>query len=417
MYDFASSSYTTVVLTTIYNAYFVGVIATANGAGNGGATLLWTLAVGVSNALVLFSAPLIGGIADTGACKKRLLAASTFGCVLFTAALALPGPAHIGWAMAFLILSNFMFATGENLIAAFLPEIAPAKDMGRVSGYGWSLGYIGGLFVLALCLAYVSWAQAAGHDERQFVPVSMLIVAACFGLAAIPTLLWLRERAQATPRPEGRGYVGAGFARIRETISHLHHYRDLVRFMLTLTVFYCGIHTVVVLAAVYAREVMGFSYSEIIQLILVVNFTAAIGAFAFGHLQDRLGSIRVLFLTLVLWVAAIALAWATQGGAMFWLAANMIGVAMGSSQSAGRALIGLFSPAGRFAEFFGFWGLAVKLAAIIGPMSYGAIAYLSGGDHRLALLSTLAFFVAGMLLLLSVDEKRGRAAALTPNGD
>jgi len=178
-----------------------------------------------------------------------------------------------------------------------------------------------------------------------------------------------------------------------------------------LAVYHAGIQTVVVLATVYAQQVMGFGTVESLWLILVVNITAAAGALAFGHLQDRIGSVPALALALVLWLVAGGLAWAAEGQAQFWVAANLIGIAMGASQSAGRALVGRFSPAGRTAEFFGLWGVAVKLAAIIGPLGYGLLSFVTGGDHRTALLSTLAFFAIGLLLLRGIDERRGMVAA------
>ena len=161
------------MLTAIYNAYFVGVIARANGADNGTATLLWTLAMGVTNLLVLASAPVVGAIADHRAWKKRFLLVTTAGCVVFTAALGFAGPGDIGFAMVLVILASFMFASGENLIAAFLPEIARQDDMGRISGYGWTVGYLGGLLVLGLCLAYIAWAEALGQGATQYVPVTL----------------------------------------------------------------------------------------------------------------------------------------------------------------------------------------------------------------------------------------------------
>jgi UMF1 family MFS transporter len=411
MYDFANSGYTTVVLTAVFNAYFVSVVAGSGPDRDGSATLMWTIATAISNLLVIVSAPVLGAIADRGAYKKRFLLVSTAGCVIFTALLALVGPGDIALGMTLVILSAFMFSTSEDLIAGFLPEIAAPKDMGRISAYGWSLGYLGGMLVLGMCLAYIAWAAARGLPASHYVPVSMLITAAMFALAALPTFLWLRERAVPRRLPRAKDYLRAGFARVRETLQHARHYRDLFRFLVTLSTYYCGIYTVVVLAAVYAQEAMGFGTQEIIAMILVVNLTAAVGAFGFGLAQDRIGSVATLALTLLVWIAALVLAFFLESRAGFWWVANLIDIAMGSSQSAGRALIGLFSPPARSAEFFGLWGLAGKLAAIVGPLSYGLVAYLSGGNHRLALLGTTVFFIVGLLLLLTVDERRGRAAA------
>jgi len=410
MYDFANSGYTTVVMTTIFSAYFVAVVAGTD-MGNGTATLLWTITVAVSYALVVISAPVVGAIADFSARKKRFLGVTTVGCVLFTALLALAGPGDIWIAVVFIVLSNFMFSSGENFIAAFLPEISPPERMGRISAYGWTLGYFGGLVVLGVCLIYVQWAEGQGHDAQYYVPGTMLIVAAAFALASLPTFIWLRERAVPQEHGESR-YILAGFSRLKHTFIHARQYKDLFRFLITLMVYHCGINTVVVLAAVYAQEVMGFTTNDNIVLILVVNITAAIGAFLFGLMEDRIGSKNTLILTLFIWCAATTMAFFVEDRLWFWIVANLVGIALGSSQSAGRAIVGLFSPPQRCGEFFGLWGLATKLAAIIGPVSYGLITHITHGQHRLALLSTTVFFIAGLLLLATVNEKRGREAIL-----
>ncbi len=412
MFDFANSGYTTVVLTAVYNVYFVSVVAGGQGQyDQGAATFLWTIALAIGNALVLFSAPVIGAIADFRACKKRFLLITTIGCVGATGLLATTGSGDVVLAMTLIVFSSFMFATGEGLIAAFLPELAPQKDMGRISAYGWTLGYLGGLLVLGLSLVYVTWARQAGHNAESYIPVTMLITAAAFAVAAAPTFLWLHERAQPQLLPAATGYVRMGFSRLRHTLVRAHHYRDLFHFLITLTVFYCGIYTVIVLAAVYAQQVMDFTTQDTLLLVLVVNITAALGALMFGYLQDSFGSVKTLFLTLLIWLVALLIIYASDTRMFFWVAANLIGIALGSSQSAGRALVGQFSPPERSAEFFGLWTLATRIAAIIGPLSYGFITYITHGDHRMAILSTTVFFIVGLLLLLTVDEARGKASA------
>jgi UMF1 family MFS transporter len=407
MYDFANSGYTTVVLTAVYNAYFVGIVA-----GNARwATFAWTMALAVSYALVLLTAPLVGAYADLRAAKKRLLALSTAGCVALTAALALTGSGTLALAIALIIGSNFCFGTGENLVAAFLPEVADGEALGKVSGWGWSLGYLGGLVALGLCLAYVGWAEARGEGAAEFVPVTMLITALLFAAASLPTFLILRERARPQEPPPGASLVAGAFARLAATVRHARRYRDLARFLVCIVFYQAGIQTVVVIAAIYAQATLGFTTKHTIALILVVNVTAAAGAFAFGHAQDRLGHLRTLAATLVLWIATALVAWAATGPGLFWVAANMAGFALGASQSAGRALVGYFSPADRRAEFFGLWGLAVKLSAIVGPVTYGAISWATAGNHRVAMLATSGFFVVGLAILAGIDVARGRRAA------
>ena len=406
MYDFANSGYTTVVITAVFSAYFVAEVA-----GNAPwATFAWTAALAASYALIMLSAPVIGAYADVRAAKKRLLGATTMGCILFTAGLALVGKGDVATGIMLIIVSNFFFGTGENLIAAFLPEIATGEALGRVSGWGWSLGYFGGLVTLGVCLVYVTHAQAQGAAATEFVPVTMLITGAIFALASLPTFLFLRERGR--PQAAGRVPVRAAFARLVETLRAAHRYRDLRRFLVCLVFYQAGIQTVIALAAIYAQQAMGFTTRDTLLLILVVNVTAALGAFGFGYVQDRLGHVRTIVVTLFGWILTVLLAWRAEDPALFWVAANMVGLCLGSSQSAGRALVGYLSPSGRQAEFFGLWGLAVKLSSILGPLTYGAVTWISGGDHRLAILITGLYFVIGIVIIAGVDVRRGRNAAL-----
>ncbi len=411
MFDFANSSYTTVVTTAIFNAYFVKTVASDLELST--ATLFLTCSLGLANLLVVLTAPVVGAIADAFAIKKRFLFVSSLACVICTACLSLVHQGDVALAMTLLVLSNFAFGTSEDLIAAFLPEIATPEKMGRISAFGWTLGYIGGIAVLGACLAYVSWAQKAGQTPAQFVPVTMLFVAVMFISAATPTFIWLKERAKPpTVKNKLSEIANGAFKQVFETIADAKKHRDLFTFLLSLLCYSCGSTTVVALAAVYAEQVMGFKTSESIVLIMVVNVTAAVGAFIFGFVQDKVGSVRTIAFTLALWSLAIFIAFATTNKVGFWLAANIMGIAMGASASAGRALVGRLSPAGRSAEFFGLWGLSVKLSAIIGPMTYGLVTYLSGSNYRLALLSTLTFFVLGLIVVFFVDEKRGRQQAL-----
>jgi UMF1 family MFS transporter len=402
MYDFANSGYTTVVITAVFNAYFVSAVA---GRADW-ATFAWTAALSVSYAAVLVSAPLVGAWADAHAAKKRLLLAATIGCVLFTAALWFAAPGAVALAIVLVILSNFFFATGENLIAAFLPELAKSQAMGRVSGWGWAFGYLGGLVSLGVSLVYITWAQKQGHGGAQFVPVAMLITAALFALCATPTFLFLKERAVPQPRTE------SAWARVVQTLRHAREYRDLRRFLVCILFYQAGIMAVIALAAIYAQEAMKFTAQQTITLILVVNITAAVGAFCFGYLQDAIGHVRAMALVLVGWIVMIALAYFADTAQAFWVAANLAGLCMGSSQAAGRAIVGYLSPPSRLAEFFGLWGLAVKTASIFGPLTYGAVTWIFAGDHRLGILAVGAYFVIGLVLLFGIDVERGRRAAL-----
>ncbi|OGA20417.1 MAG: MFS transporter [Betaproteobacteria bacterium RIFCSPLOWO2_02_FULL_67_19] len=402
MYDFANSGYTTVVITAVFNAYFVAAVA-----GKAAwATFAWTAALSVSYLAVLLTAPLVGAWADAHGAKKRLLLGATIGCVLFTAGLYFAAPGAVALAIVLVVLSNFFFSTGENLIAAFLPELADSRAMGRVSGWGWAFGYLGGLVSLGISLAYITWAQQQGHGGAQFVPVVMLITALVFALCATPTFLFLRERAQPQPKTENP------WARVLHTIRHARQFRDLRRFLVCILFYQAGIMAVIALAAIYAQEAMKFTTQQTLTLILVVNLTAAAGAFGFGYLQDAIGHVRAMALVLAGWIAMILLAYTADDAPSFWVAANLAGLCMGSAQAAGRAIVGYLSPPARLAEFFGLWGLAVKAASIFGPLTYGIVTWIFAGEHRLGILAVGAYFVVGLALLTGIDVERGRRAAL-----
>jgi UMF1 family MFS transporter len=276
--------------------------------------------------------------------------------------------------------------------------------MGRVSGWGWAFGYLGGIVALGLCLWYLLSNSAAPASET--VPVTMLITAALFAVVSVPTFLFLKERAVPQPRAENP------WSRVMQTLRHAAQFRDLRRFLLCILFYQAGIQTVITLAAIYAQQVMGFKQTETIVLIVVVNFTAAVGAFGFGYLQDRIGHVRAMVIVLVGWIVMIGIAYFSESKATFWLAANLAGLCMGASQAAGRALVGYLAPPARLAEFFGLWGLAVKGASIFGPLTYGLVTWIFAGNHRLAILATGAYFVVGLVLLRSIDVGRGRRAAL-----
>lgn len=408
MYDFANSGYTTVVLTTVFSAYFVGVVA----AGRDWGTLAFTSALSLSYLLVMLTMPALGARADARARKRRFLFLSTAGCVLGTALLGLAGPGDIPIALLALAASNYCYCVGESLIAAFLPEISRPEALGRVSGWGWSFGYLGGMLALGLALTIAVKGEAAGLAAHEYVPWIMLLTSGLFAAAAIPSFLFLRERSKATHRVE-QGL----WQRLRSAWSDTGiNFPDFRRLLLCGALYQAGIAVVVTLAAVYASQAMGFTMAQTMLLVFTVNIAAAVGAFCFGHVQDRVGHKPALAATLLGWVLMVLVAYAAVDAWVFWIAATLAGLCMGTSQSAGRAMVGAFAPPGRLAEFFSLWTFAVQLAAVIGPFFYGMITWASGGNHRLALLLTGGFFLAGLAVLARVDFSNGMLARQRASG-
>jgi UMF1 family MFS transporter len=409
MYDFANSGYTTVVITAVFAAYFVGGVA----GGAPWATLAWTAGLSLSYLIVMLTMPGLGAWADRVAGKKRLLIMVTVGCVLSTAALALVGPGQVALGLLILVISNTFFSYGESLTASFLPELAKPEAMGRVSGWGWALGYLGGMLTLGMCLAYVLAAQARGESGSQFVPVTMLITAMMYGAAACVTFAWMREHA--APQPHApKVSVVQSWRGLGRTWNAALAYQDFIRLMMCAVAYQAGVAVAISLAAIYAEQVIGFQPQETMVLIFVLNIAAFVGAFVFGHVQDRLGHKLTLSLTLLGWILTCVIAALSSTKEVFWWAAAIAGLCMGSSQSSGRAMAGLMVPPDRRGEFFGLWTCAIRLASIVGPLSYGLITWLSDGNQRLAIGATSLLFVIGLFLLIPVNVARGQRTALTP---
>jgi UMF1 family MFS transporter len=408
MFDFANSSYTTIIITAIFNAYFVRFVVIQAHRGE----LLWSVTLSISYLLVIIFGPVFGALADYTGLKKRFLFVSYLLCVVFTGLLFFVKPGSVVPAMTFVIFSNIGYSASENFVSSFLPEIAEADEMGRISGYAWSFGYVGGLLSLCICLVILTFYHPEGV-EQTYLPVrlSNLVTALFFAAAAVPTFLWVRERREKKSVPEGETIFSIAFKRLRATFRNMQRFRELMVFLVSFLFFYSGIAVVIAFASVYAQKELGFSPGMTVLLIIIVNITAAVGAFLFGFVEDKVGSKKTILMTLIMWMATVITAYFVRTQSGFWVIANLAGLAMGASQSSARALVGLFSPKSKSAEFFGFWGFAGKFSAILGILSFGVMSYLFA-SNRVAILSTIFYFFVGTIILLFVNEKRGRDSAV-----
>jgi UMF1 family MFS transporter len=331
--------------------------------------------------------------------------------VVFTLALAAVGPGDVALAVGLIIVSNTFYSYGESLTAAFLPELARPESLGRVSGWGWSFGYLGGMLTLGLSLAYVLWAQGQGQPAARYVPITMLITALIYGLASLATFALLIERAQPTPNALAQGGARASLARLWHNLQQARRYQDFMTLLACAVAYQAGVAVAIALAAIYAEQVIGFAPQETMVLIFVLNLAAAAGAFAWGYLQDRIGHKIALSSTMLGWIATCVIAAVSTSKGDFWYAAVIAGVFVGSSQSAGRAMAGQLPPPKQVAEFYGLWAFAVRLASIIEPLAYGALTWLTHGNQRIAIASTSVMLVLGLLLLVPLNLQRGQQVA------
>jgi MFS transporter, UMF1 family len=392
-YDFANSAFTTIIITVVYAIYFQQVVA--EGHPHAESWLGRTLSG--SGVVVLLLAPLIGAVADVRARKKAYLIVTAFTCSLATMALVWVGPGMVFWALLLLAIANTTFALGENLCAAFLPEISTPRNVGRISGYGWSFGYFGGLISLVLALLIIQSGEGRVHW-------TFLMTGLFFMITCVPTLLLLRERAQPRALAPGESYPGLAWGQLRQMRHDLPKHRTLAWFFCAMTVYLTGLMAVIGFAGLYATNVVGMTQAEIIQLFIVLQLAGVAGAFSFGFLQDRIGSKTALVAALILWVIVCVWAAVCRTKAEFFAIGVIAGVAMGSLQSAGRAVVATLTPAGRSGEFFGYWGFFGKLAGVFGPLAFGEMVKLGG--YRLAIVVTGGFFLVGFLMLLPLRLKQ-----------
>jgi UMF1 family MFS transporter len=223
--------------------------------------------------------------------------------------------------------------------------------------------------------------------------------------------LWVRERKPKMKIPEGENIFSISFQRLAVTFKNISEFKELVKFLVSFLFFYSGIAVVISFAAVYAQKELGFDQSMTVLLVIVVNITASVGAFIFGFIEDKVGSKKTILVTLIIWIVTVSIAYVVRSKQLFWVVANLAGIAMGASQSSARALVGLFSPPSKSAEFFGFWGFAGKLSAILGLLSFGIMSYLFK-SNRIAITSTIVYFIIGIIILVFVNEEKGRSAAV-----
>jgi UMF1 family MFS transporter len=422
MFDFANSSYTTVIITVVYAVIFPEIIVGPDAGGSfSTGNLLWSIALSVSYGLVVLTAPVFGAIIDFTASKKKFLFLSYLLTIIATAALYFVRPGFYITGIILIVLSNFGFAAGESFVSSFLPDLGPPEDMGKISGYAWGLGYFGGLLSTIL-VTLLGPIRLENFSNLRFVgPVTAVF----FLVAAIPTFLWVRERGKPGKLTEGAHLAGIGFSRLFTTFREMEDYRELMIFLISVFFAMAGLSIVISFAFIYGNQVIHWDDGARTMMFVITQFTAAGGAVLFGFIQDRIGAKRTFNITLIIWIFTIILIWATndltaalnqlfgtsvKNQIFFLVVGCLAGAGLGATQSASRAIVGLFSPETKSAEFFGFWGLSGKLAAILGILSLGVLQTKFGLHHAILLCSL--FFILALLINLLVNYEHGiRAAA------
>jgi len=405
----------------IYGDLFTRIIVGDAESGYRLGNLLWSLALSLSYLLVVLTGPVCGAIMDFSATRKRFLFASYLVTVIATSLLYFVAPGYVLLGVLLLIVSNYAYAIGESFIASFLPDLGRPEDLGKISGFGWALGYVGGLVATAFALLFLG-----AVSEENFARIRWVgpFAGAFFLLAAIPTFLWLKERGRPRRLKNSRNYLALGMRRVWRTCKSLADYRDLAILMGSIFFAMCGISIIIAFTFIYGAQVIRWDEPVRVLMFVVVQITATLGALIFGFIQDHVGAKLTYALTLGLWMLAITLiyltpqlaVWARESLGLNWQAQYIFlvvgvlaGTCLGSTQSAGRALVGLFSPRSKAAELFGFWGLVSKAAAIVGLLGLGLLQMAFG--LQASILFCILLFGLALLVVLRVDEGRGRGRA------
>ena len=427
MYDFANQPFTNLVLTFIYGTFFTTVIASNEIVG----TQQWSHAISITAIVVALLSPFMGALADKGGYRKMFMFFFTWLTIIATTLLYFVLPGQVINALFWFVLANIGFEMGSVFCNAYLPDISHSKNIGRISGYGWSLGYVGGLLSLALAMFFLVQTDTpifgflkGEAGAYQNIRATNLLVAVWFAVFSIPTFLFVKDK-----KPDTKAFLKnakhtlKGF---RSTANELRNYPQIIRFLLARLVYNDGLVTVFAFGGIYAAGSLDFTFDEIMVLGIVLNITAGLGAFLMGYLDDKVGGKKTLKVTLLGLMLAIALAvfapeirpflqyvfggssvpdWVSAKN-IFWIAAVLIGAFSGPNQASSRSLMGRFTPEEKKNEFFGFFAFSGKATAFVGPFLLGSLT-VAFESQRAGISIVFFFFLFGYFLLGRVDEEKG----------
>ena len=427
MYDFANQPFTNLVLTFIYGTFFTTVIASNEIVG----TQQWSHAISITAIVVALLSPFMGALADKGGYRKMFMFFFTWLTIIATTVLYFVLPGQVIRALFWFVLANIGFEMGSVFCNAYLPDISHSKNIGRISGYGWSLGYVGGLLSLALAMFFLVQTDTpifgflkGEAGAYQNIRATNLLVAVWFAVFSIPTFLFVKDK-----KPDTKAFLKnakhtlKGF---RSTANELRNYPQIIRFLLARLVYNDGLVTVFAFGGIYAAGSLDFTFDEIMVLGIVLNITAGLGAFLMGYLDDKVGGKKTLKVTLLGLMLAIALAvfapeirpflqyvfggssvpdWVSAKN-IFWIAAVLIGAFSGPNQASSRSLMGRFTPEEKKNEFFGFFAFSGKATAFVGPFLLGSLT-VAFDSQRAGISIVFFFFLFGYFLLGRVDEEKG----------
>ena len=398
LFDFANTSFSVMMVTFAFPLYFKNVICKGEPSGDA----LWGFSVSLSMLLVAVISPVLGAAADYSGKRKRFLLFFTLISVIATALLSFSGPGTVVAAIILFILANMGFEGGIVFYDAYLKELASDKSIGRVSGYGFAMGYLGALAILLLVQPLLSKGIVLSNMSN--VQSSFFVAAIFFALFAAPLFLVLRDEKKEKRAPFSLALLSRSIREVKFTVQHIMHYPDLARFLLAYFFYNDAILTVIAFSSIYAQNTLGFTTEELIFFFMLVQTTAIAGSIIFGFVTDKIGPKRTIVITLIIWFVVVVSAIFADSKELFFYTGMLAGMSMGSSQAASRSMMTRLTPQEHVTEFFGFYdGTFGKASAVVGPFLFGLVSS-QAGSQKTALASLLLFFSVGLLLMTRVKS-------------
>lgn len=387
LYDFANQPYTTLIITFIYSAFFVNYIAGDEQQG----TFLWANAISITAITVAFISPILGAIADNTGYRKSFLVFFTLICCLFTSLLYFPDKGDVFLALTFVVVSNISFEMGTVFCNSYLNDLSSKKNIGKISGNAWGLGFVGGL--LALLVSFLLFDVNNSSEVKQV----NLFVAAWFLIFSLPTFFFLKDSKR---QKINKKNISSSFSSILQTFKEISKYKIIVRFLIARLFYNDGLITIFALGGIYAIGTLNFSMQEVLILGIVLNVFAALGSFVFGLIEDRIGVRKVINLSLVILVISTFLAfispWTIYPKLFFWISGVLLGTMVGPNQSCSRSYMAQIIPEDKKNEFFGFYAFTGKATSFLGPLMFGFLTKIY--SQQIGLLSVLVFFIIGLII-------------------
>ena len=391
LYDFANQPFTTIIVTFIYSIFFVNEIALNEQYG----TTMWSYAIAITAIVVSFLSPILGALADSIGYRKFFLTVFTWITCLCSVFLFFPQNGQVFFALTLFVIANICFELSGVFCNSYLHDLSEKKNIGTISGFAWGLGFIGGL--LALFLSFVLF------DLDSFgIRKINILVGVWFFIFSIPTIVFLKDRKR---KKISKYHVLNSVTIIKNTFKQISQYKVITQFLISRLFFNDGLVTIFALGGVYASTTVGFTNEEVMYLAIILNLAAGIGSLVFGLIEDKIGVLKVIRLTLVILIIATLIAFIAPETKypkeLFWFSGILLGLMVGPNQSCSRSLMAQLTPSNKMNEFFGFYAFTGKATSFLGPLLFGFITHIY--NQQIALLVVILLFFIGFLLFNKIE--------------